>query len=70
MNNHDQIIFPVQMPIPEEAFKFLDYLREMTESQLGLNDIESLKMTKHGTDTSDKISDQIRKRMGRYGNGR
>ena len=76
MHSDQQIIFPTQIAVPEEALEFLNYLQDSIDSQLGLKDIESLSKKPHRTaisagvehiDTMDKILDQIRQRMGTHG---
>ena len=70
----DLIIFPDPIPkVPEEVFKVLEYLKESEQAKLGLKDIVGLNGKSYRTatracreqiDTMDKISDQIKKRMG------
>lgn len=76
MHSDQQIIFPTQIAVPEEAFEFLKHLQDSMSSQLGLKDIVGLNgksyrtATSAGiehTDTMDKISDQMRQRMGTHG---
>jgi hypothetical protein len=71
MSAQDEIIIYPDMAIPQEAFDFLDYINKLSVTQLGLADIKILNpraKTASGacaehTDSMDKISDQIRKRM-------
>lgn len=64
----DLIIFPDCPAPPEEAFQFLRYVQDESERALGLKDMEGLKPTKRTASgyTMDKISEQIKKRMGKF----
>jgi hypothetical protein len=65
----DLIIFPDCPTPPEEAFEFLRYVQAESERALGLKDMEGMKPEKrtasgYTIDTMDKLSEQIKKRMG------